>query len=81
VPEYEKAAKILANNANPVMLGEVDCSVELELRDKFNLDGYPTMYVFRKGRQYEYYGGRRSDGLLLKNLRRILKKINLRHFK
>ncbi|CAF0794763.1 unnamed protein product [Brachionus calyciflorus] len=57
-PNYEKAAKILSEESNPIPLSKVDASQERELSEKYSINGYPTLLVFRKGRHYEYKGGR-----------------------
>ncbi|RNA32570.1 disulfide-isomerase A4 isoform X1 [Brachionus plicatilis] len=57
-PNYEKAAKILSEIENPIPLAKVDATIEIELSEKYQISGYPTMLVFRKGRHYDYKGGR-----------------------
>jgi protein disulfide-isomerase A4 len=61
-PNYEKAAQALHELAKPIPLAKVDASQEMELSSKYHVSGYPTLYVFRKGRYYEYRGGRESSG-------------------
>ena len=62
-PNYEKAAKILLDDPNPVPLAKVDATVEHELSKKYEINGFPTLYIFRKGRHYEYKGGREVQGI------------------
>ncbi len=61
-PNYEKAANILSELSDPIPLAKVDASQEPELSSKYSITGYPTMFVFRKGRFYEYKGGRETNG-------------------
>lgn len=62
-PEFEKAAKALASHEiYSIPLGGVDCSTEFELRDKYQINAYPTLLIFRKGRHYEYFGGTKAHG-------------------
>lgn len=61
-PKYEKAAKILSEDPRPIPLAKVDATVELELSEKYKITGYPTLFIFRRGRHYEYTGGRQVEG-------------------
>jgi protein disulfide-isomerase A4 len=67
-PNYEKAARILSEEAAPIPLAKVDASVEQELSEQYKITGYPTLFVFRKGRHYKYKGGREVDGKKKKKL-------------
>jgi len=57
-PEYEKAAKKLATNDPPIPLAIVDATKANEIAKEFDVSGYPTLFVFRKGQKFEYNGGR-----------------------
>lgn len=72
-PNYEKAAKILSEDKNIIPLAKVDATFELELSEKYNIAGYPTLLVFRRGRHYEYQGGRGVNG---KNILCLVKNSN-----
>jgi protein disulfide-isomerase A4 len=62
-PNYEKAANILSEQSEPIPLAKVDASQEPELSSKYSIHGVvPTLFVFRKGRYYEYKGSREAQG-------------------
>ena len=65
-PEYRGAASKLLEQADPpVPLAKVDATEESELAKRFDVTGYPTLKMFRKGREFEYKGGRDMWGELL----------------
>ncbi|XP_066932342.1 protein disulfide-isomerase A4-like [Clytia hemisphaerica] len=57
-PELEKAAKVLQKREKPISIGKVDATVETDLATKFEVTGYPTMFIMRNGKKYEYKGPR-----------------------
>jgi len=63
-PEFIKAADILDKDGEGVILAEVDCTVETELANRFDVHGYPTLYVFHKGEKSEYHGPREANGIV-----------------
>ncbi|XP_072513544.1 protein disulfide-isomerase A4 isoform X1 [Salminus brasiliensis] len=63
-PEYEKAAKELSNRTPPIPLAKVDATVESDLASRFDVTGYPTLKLFRKGKVFEYNGPREKFGIV-----------------
>ncbi len=61
-PEYEKAAKELSNRTPPIPLAKVDATAESDLATRFDVSGYPTLKIFRKGKAFDYNGPREKFG-------------------
>ncbi|KAJ0055159.1 hypothetical protein NL108_011433 [Boleophthalmus pectinirostris] len=61
-PDFEKAATKLKGT---VQLAKVDCTANSELCARFGVTGYPTLKIFRNGRDAGPYDGPRSaDGIV-----------------
>jgi len=63
-PEYEAAAQELKLHDPKIILAKVDATEEPTLATKYDVSGYPTMKMFRKGRMYEYEGGREQNTIV-----------------
>ncbi|KRZ77654.1 putative protein disulfide-isomerase A4 [Trichinella papuae] len=63
-PEYEKAAQRLRDKQLPILLAKVDAIVEKDLASQYQINGYPTLKIFRHGRLYDYNGPRFADGIV-----------------
>jgi len=63
-PEYIKAAETLAKDGDNIILAEVNAEDETELAQRFEVHGYPTLYVFHKGKKSDYHGPRDADGIV-----------------
>lgn len=50
-PEYEKAATLLKKHN--IRLAKIDATKEVELGHKYAVTGYPTLVIFRKGKDYK----------------------------
>lgn len=61
-PEYEKAAEELSRRSPPIPLAKVDATAEAGLAKRFEVSGYPTLKIFRKGKPFEYNGPRGRYG-------------------
>lgn len=63
-PEYAKAAKRLKANDPPVSLGKVDATVHEKVTSRFDVNGYPTLMFFKKGKMHPYDGPREENGIV-----------------
>ena len=64
LPEYAKAAGILAQKSSPFKLAKVDATVEVSLANKFGVDGFPTLIFFQNGKPMQYNGGRTAETII-----------------
>lgn len=62
-PELETAATALKSNDPPVLIAKVDATAESDLGTRYDVSGYPTLKIFRKGKESEYKGPRESRGI------------------
>lgn len=62
-PEYERAARHLKKLPKAIRLAKVDATVEKELAKQFDVSGYPTLLIFRKGKHFKYNGPRDEMGI------------------
>jgi protein disulfide-isomerase A4 len=60
-PDYANAAKEL-NLKHAIPVAKVDATEETSLAKQFGVDGYPTLFIFRRGKEYEYGGPRDRKG-------------------
>ncbi|PWN48842.1 hypothetical protein IE53DRAFT_333008 [Violaceomyces palustris] len=61
-PEYDTASvELIKEN---IKLAKVDCTVEGDLCNQYDVKGYPTLKVFRSGSSVDYNGPRKSDGII-----------------
>jgi protein disulfide-isomerase A4 len=57
-----KAARVLKEYGIPVT--QIDGVTHKEIADEFKVHGWPTLYVFRYGRAFEYKGTRDANGMI-----------------
>jgi len=58
--DYAAAAQQLTNEGVSHVLAAVDATIEPELAKRFSVKGYPTIKLFRRGKQLEDYNGGRK---------------------
>lgn len=46
-------------------LAKVDCTTETKITDRFEVQGYPTLKIFKDGVAVDYEGPREEAGLFL----------------
>ncbi|KAJ4726125.1 protein disulfide-isomerase 5-4-like [Melia azedarach] len=94
-PSWEKAAAILRERYDPemdgrVLLGNVDCTVEVELCRRHHIQAYPSIRIFRKGsdvrddhghHEHESYYGDRDTDSLVKTMEGLVAPIHLESHK
>lgn len=61
-PHYEEAATALKDKN--IKLAKVDCVEEPDLCQSKGIQGYPTLKVYRNGKDGEYSGPRKADGII-----------------
>jgi len=61
-PEYEKIAKTLKKNDPPIPVAKIDATAATSLASRFDVSGYPTIKILKKGRPVDYDGSRTEDG-------------------
>ncbi|TEB35690.1 disulfide isomerase [Coprinellus micaceus] len=61
-PHYEEAATTLKEKG--IKIAKVDCVEEADLCSSKDIQGYPTLKVYRKGEAVDYTGPRKADGIV-----------------
>ena len=44
-------------------VGKVDATVQKEIAEKYQIQGYPTIKIFKNGKNFDYKGSRSKQGL------------------
>ncbi|KAL3639938.1 Protein disulfide-isomerase 5-4 [Castilleja foliolosa] len=90
-PSWEKAAKIIRERYDPeidgrIIMGKVDCTLEVDLCRSNHIQGYPSIRIFRKGtdvrdehghHEHESYYGDRDTDSLVKTMENLVATISL----
>lgn len=63
-PEYEKIAQTLKENDPPIPVAKVDATKASGLGSRFEVSGYPTIKILKKGEPLDYDGDRSEHGEL-----------------
>ena len=61
-PEYEKIASTLKENDPPIPVAKIDATSESALASRFDVSGYPTIKILKKGQAVDYEGSRTQEG-------------------
>lgn len=67
VPEYAEAAKQLKEEG--IRIAKVDATVQEEVAKRYDISGYPTIKLFKKGEAVEDYRGARTAGAIVEYMR------------
>jgi len=62
-PKYEEAAKLLVGTG--VKLAKIDATAETELASKYEIEGYPTLKLFRDEKVSDYTGPMDAKGIVM----------------
>lgn len=63
-PEYAAAAKELKKEDPPIRLAKIDATIQEGLAKRFEVQGFPTIFLFKNGEKKEYDGPRSSSGIV-----------------
>jgi len=63
-PEYAKAATLLKEYNDKIVVAKVDATEEKDLAEKYEVQGYPSLKWFVNGKVSEYGGGRDMDTIV-----------------
>ncbi|XP_037691848.1 protein disulfide-isomerase A4 isoform X2 [Choloepus didactylus] len=65
-PEYEKIAKTLKENDPPIPVAKIDATAASTLASRFDVSGYPTIKILKKGQPVDYEGSRTQEEIVAK---------------
>jgi len=69
-PEYEKAATALKEKN--IKIAKVDCVEQADFCQAEEIQGYPTLRVYRHGNHTDYTGPRKADGIISQMIKQSL---------
>uniref|UniRef100_A0A8C5MJG1 Protein disulfide-isomerase n=1 Tax=Leptobrachium leishanense TaxID=445787 RepID=A0A8C5MJG1_9ANUR len=64
--EYEKIAKTLKENYPPIPVAKIDATAETDVAVKYDISGYPTFKILKKGQTVDYDGSRTEEAIVAK---------------
>ncbi|KAM6201817.1 protein disulfide-isomerase A4 [Rhynchocyon petersi] len=65
-PEYEKIAETLKSDDPPIPVVKIDATAASALASRFDVSGYPTIKILRKGQAVDYDGARSQEEIIAK---------------
>ncbi|XP_034375489.1 protein disulfide-isomerase A4 isoform X2 [Arvicanthis niloticus] len=65
-PEYEKIANTLKDNDPPIAVAKIDATSSSMLASRFDVSGYPTIKILKKGQAVDYDGSRTQEEIVAK---------------
>ncbi|XP_032101011.1 protein disulfide-isomerase A4 isoform X3 [Sapajus apella] len=65
-PEYEKIASTLKDNDPPIPVAKIDATSASMLASRFDVSGYPTIKILKKGQAVDYEGSRTQEEIVAK---------------
>lgn len=64
-PEYSRAAEILKNENSKIHLAKIDGTENQELSKRFEVEGFPTLKLYKNGEYSEFNGGRTAEEIVM----------------
>ncbi|XP_018424307.1 PREDICTED: protein disulfide-isomerase A4, partial [Nanorana parkeri] len=64
--EYENIAKTLKDNDPPIPVVKIDATAASKLAEKYDISGYPTIKILKKGQTIDYDGPRTEKAIVEK---------------
>jgi thiol-disulfide isomerase/thioredoxin len=68
-PVFADAARQLQRETPPIRLGRVQIPDQMKVAERFPLEGYPLLIIFRHGAQYNYTGPKETTSGLVEYMR------------
>ncbi|XP_006887338.1 PREDICTED: protein disulfide-isomerase A4-like [Elephantulus edwardii] len=65
-PEYEKIAETLKSDDPPIPVAKIDATTASVLAGRFDVSGYPTIKILKKGQAIDYEGARSQEEIIAK---------------
>ncbi|KAM9650705.1 protein disulfide-isomerase A4 [Trichechus inunguis] len=65
-PEYEKIAETLKGDTPPIPVAKIDATTASAVASRFDVSGYPTIKILKKGQAVDYEGARTQEEIVAK---------------